>query len=143
MITKKLYTAQAFAVGGRNGKVTSEDSVISLDLKMDNKGTATNPEQLFAAGYAACFESTIQVMAGQQKLKLTETGVNGLVDFGQNNEGGYEIAVRLEVSLPELKLQEAENLIALAHENCPYSKATRNNIPVEITLMEHAVSEMH
>ncbi len=138
-----MYTAQAYAVGGREGRITSDDGVISLKLKMDNKGTATNPEQLFAAGYAACFESTIHVIARQQKLKLTQTGVNGLVDFGQNSEGGYELAVNLEVCLPELDDNMANRLIQEAHKNCPYSKATRGNVPVNITLVRSAFSEMH
>ncbi|WP_298543386.1 Ohr family peroxiredoxin [uncultured Aquimarina sp.] len=136
MITKKIYTAQAYAVGGREGKITSDDGVISLKLKMDNKGTATNPEQLFAAGYAACFESTIHVMARQYKITLKGTGVNALVDFGQDNDGGYEIGVNLEVSLLGLDNESANLLIQEAHKNCPYSKATRNNINVNIKLVK-------
>ncbi len=143
MITKKIYTAQAFAVAGREGNVTSEDGVLDLKLNMRNDGTATNPEQLFAAGYAACFESTIHAIARTQKIKLTETGVNGLVDFGTDNKGGYEIAAKLEVSLPEIDEETARSLIDEAHQNCPYSKATKGNINVEITLIDHATSKMH
>ncbi|MEO1050739.1 MAG: organic hydroperoxide resistance protein [Bacteroidota bacterium] len=132
MIKNILYTAQAKTTGGRNGQVTSDNGALNLQLDMKNSGGATNPEQLFAAGYAACFDSTLHVMADRIGLKLDNSSVNGLVDFGTTPDGGYEIGAKLEVSLPDLKPDQAQKLIALAHENCPYSKATKNNIKVEI-----------
>ncbi len=141
MSTKKVYTAQAFATGGREGSVTSEDGVLDLKMNLKNDGSSTNPEQLFAAGYAACFESTIQMLSRQQHLTLTETGVNGLVDL-QQDENGYGIAVVLEVSLPELDEETAHDLLEKAHQNCPYSKATRNNIPITINLVRKMTSTL-
>ncbi len=141
MSTKKVYTAQAFATGGREGSVTSENGVLDLKMNLKNDGSSTNPEQLFAAGYAACFESTIQMLSRQQHLTLTETGVNGLVDL-QQDENGYGIAVVLEVSLPELDEETANDLLKKAHQNCPYSKATRNNIPVTINLVRKMTSTL-
>ncbi|MEO1097919.1 MAG: organic hydroperoxide resistance protein [Bacteroidota bacterium] len=132
MIKTVLYTAQAQSAGGRSGHISSDNGVLSLPLNMKNSSDGTNPEQLFAAGYAACFESTLQVMADRQGIKLGKTSVNGQVELGTTSEGGYEIAVRLEVSLPELESEDAENLTKMAHENCPYSKATRGNIDVNI-----------
>ena len=136
MIKSKLYTAQAKSIGGRKGKISTENEAFELTLDMSTKGKGTtNPEQLFAAGYAACFESTIQVMAERLGMKVNETSVNGLVDFGTTNDGGYEIAARLEVSLSGVDEEQCKKLINAAHENCPYSKATRSNIEVEIVLV--------
>ena len=135
MIKNKLYTAQARSTGGRSGKVTAENGALALKLEMNNKGKATNPEQLFAAGYAACFESTLQVMADRQDVKIKDTSVNGLVDFGTTGDGGYEIAARLEVSISGIEKDQAHKLIDAAHKNCPYSKATQGNIEVDIMLV--------
>ena len=132
MIKNILYTAQAGTTGGRNGHVTSDNGALNLELDMKNDSGATNPEQLFAAGYAACFDSTLHVMADRIGFKLGRSCVNGYVDFGTTAEGGYEIAAKLKVSLPDVESNQAQKLIALAHENCPYSKATRDNIKVEI-----------
>ena len=132
MIKNILYTAQACTIGGRNGYVKSDNGALNLELDMKNDSGATNPEQLFAAGYAACFDSTLHVMADRIGLKLGRSSVNGLVDFGTTVEGGYEIGTKLEVSLPDIEVAQAQKLITLAHENCPYSKATRDNIKVEI-----------
>lgn len=136
MIKNKLYTAQAKSTGGRKGTISTENEAFELTLEMSTKGKGTtNPEQLFAAGYAACFESTLHVMAESQGIKIEETSVNGLVDFGSTDDGGYEIAARLEVSLPGIEKEAAQKLIDAAHENCPYSKATRGNIEVDIVLV--------
>ncbi|MEL7003102.1 MAG: Ohr family peroxiredoxin [Bacteroidota bacterium] len=135
MIKNILYTAQAETSGGRNGHIKSDNGALNLKLDMKNGGGATNPEQLFAAGYASCFDSTLHVMADRIGLRLSESGVNGLVDFGTTTEGGYEIGVKLIVSLPGIETDQAQKLIKLAHENCPYSKAIKDNINVEIALV--------
>ena len=146
MIKTKLYTGQAKSAGGRDGHISTDNGALHLSLNMKNSSDGTNPEQLFAAGYAACFESTLQVMADRLGIKLGTSQVNGLVDLGTAEEGGYEmqiqtningvigyeIGAKLEVSLPDVTAEEAEKLMALAHENCPYSKATRDNIDVQI-----------
>lgn len=132
MIRTILYTAQAKSTGGRDGHISTDNGALSLSLNMKNSGDGTNPEQLFAAGYAACFESTLQVMADRLGIKIGRSQVNGMVDLGTSAEGGYEISAKLEVSLPGVDAKEAEKLINLAHENCPYSKATRANIDVQI-----------
>ena len=99
MIKNKLYTAQAKSTGGRKGTISTENVAFELTLEMSTKGKGTtNPEQLFAAGYAACFESTLHVIAESQGIEIGDTSVNGLVDFGTAHDGGYEIAARLEVS---------------------------------------------
>ena len=141
MIKKKIYTAQAQAKGGREGKVRSDDGVLDLKMEMPKEmggkgGKATNPEQLFAAGYAACFESTIHAMARREKIALSDSGVEALITIGVAEDHGYEIAAHLIVSLPNLDTATAEKLIGLAHQNCPYSKATWGNIHVEIQLDE-------
>ena len=132
MIERKLYTAQARSTGGRTGKISSENGVLSLNTSMQNNSEGTNPEQLFAAGYAACFESTLHVMAERMNKDIIKSSVNGLVDFGVTKDKGYEIAVLIEVSLPGLDQEIIKDLIEAAHQNCPYSKATKGNIQVAI-----------
>ena len=132
MIERKLYTAQARSTGGRTGKISSENGVLSLNTSMQNNREGTNPEQLFAAGYAACFESTLHVMAERMNKDIIKSSVNGLVDFGVTKDKGYEIAVLIEVSLPGLDQEIIKDLIEAAHKNCPYSKATKGNIQVAI-----------
>ena len=132
MIERKLYTAQARSTGGRTGKISSENGVLSLNTSMQNNSEGTNPEQLFAAGYAACFESTLYVMAERMNKDIIKSSVNGLVDFGVTKDKGYEIAVLIEVSLPGLDQEIIKDLIEAAHKNCPYSKATKGNIQVAI-----------
>ena len=139
MIKNKLYTTQAQSTGGRNGQITSDNGALNVGLNMKNNAEGTNPEQLFAAGYAACFESTVQVMADRLGIKLGNSQVNGLVDLGTTAEGGYEISAKLEVNLPDVSEEQAEKLIKLAHENCPYSKAIRNNIEVVIGTVNYNV----
>ena len=132
MIERKLYTAQARSTGGRTGKISSENGVLSLNTSMQNNREGTNPEQLFAAGYAACFESTLHVMAERMNKEIIKSSVNGLVDFGVTKDKGYEIAVLIEVSLPGFDQEIIKDLIEAAHQNCPYSKATKGNIQVAI-----------
>ena len=135
-----LYTATATATGdGRNGHATSEDGILDFDLRipkeMGGAGGATNPEQLFAAGYAACFHSAIKVVAGRDHLDVTGTEVSASVSIGMLDNGGFGLAVELDVAVPALDKAAAEDLVAKAHEVCPYSNATRGNIDVKLTVI--------
>lgn len=130
-----MYTATATASGGRQGTARSDDGLLDVTLAppkaMGGSGQGTNPEQLFAAGYAACFLSAMQFLAGQKKLDMTGAEVTGHVAIGQNDKGpGFMLAVRHEVRLPSLDQQAAEALVHEAHQVCPYSNATRDNIEV-------------
>jgi len=135
-----LYTATAHATGdGRNGHAVSDDGVLDLDLRipkeMGGPGGATNPEQLFAAGYAACFQSALKLMAGQEKLDVTGTEVSASVGIGMLPSGGFGLTVELDVHAPNLDRATAEALVANAHTVCPYSNATRGNIDVTLTVV--------
>jgi osmotically inducible protein OsmC len=135
-----LYTTTVNATGdGRNGHATSDDGLIDLDLRipksMGGAGGATNPEQLFAAGYAACFHSALKVVAGQTKADVTGTEVSATVGIGTLDNGGFGLEVELDVSVPNVDRATAEALVAKAHEVCPYSNATRGNIPVKLTVV--------
>lgn len=135
-----LYTATATATGdGRNGHATSEDGILDLDLRiptqMGGAGGATNPEQLFAVGYAACFHSALKVVAGREKLDVTGTEVSASVSIGTIDNGGFGLSVELDVYAPGLERSVAEDLVAKAHQVCPYSNATRGNIDVTLTII--------
>jgi len=130
------YTAIATTTAGRNGHVDSSDGVLHLDLGMPGSGkaNATNPEQLFAAGYSACFGSAILAVAGAGKLK--PEGVQVTAEVTLVIEGhDYSIAVKLKAKIHGVSRDEAEKLLHTAHQVCPYSKATRGNIPVELVLL--------
>ncbi|MBZ5738191.1 organic hydroperoxide resistance protein [Nocardioides mangrovi] len=134
-----LYTASAVATGdGRNGHVTSTDGILDLDVRipkeMGGAGGATNPEQLFAAGYAACFHSALRLVAGQAGADVSESEVVADVSIGTNDAGGFTLAVQLEVTLPNVDHDQAEQLVGQAHQVCPYSNATRGNIEVTLTV---------
>ena len=136
-----LYTAEALATGaGRNGHTRSSDGLVDHDLaipkEMGGAGGATNPEQLFAAGYAACFHSALQLVAGQAKAALGESSVGAKVSINPNDDGGFVLAVALEVVIPDLPHEEAQALADRAHEVCPYSNATRGNIDVTVTVTD-------
>lgn len=136
-----LYTAEALSTGaGRDGRVSTSDGSFALDLaipkEMGGSGAGTNPEQLFAAGYAACFHSALQGVARSQKVQIADSSVGGRVQIGPNGEGGYQLAVLLEVVLPGLEHDQAQALADAAHQVCPYSNATRGNIDVTITVSE-------
>jgi Ohr subfamily peroxiredoxin len=136
-----LYTAEALSTGeGRNGKVQTSDGSFELDMavpkEMGGSGAGTNPEQLFAAGYAACFHSALQGVARAQKVKVTDSSVGGRVQIGPNGQGGYQLAVVLEVVIPDMEHDQAQALADAAHQVCPYSNATRGNIDVTITVSE-------
>ena len=135
-----LYTATATATGGREGHAKSSDGNLDVTLTIPKEmggpgGAGTNPEQLFAAGYAACFESALRYIARSQKIEITQASVTAQVGIGPSETGpGFGLAVHLSISLPDLDPAVAQKLIEEAHQVCPYSNATRNNIPVELTL---------
>jgi Ohr subfamily peroxiredoxin len=133
-----LYATQARAVGGRAGHVETPDGALSLDLalpkEMGGKGGATNPEQLFAAGYAACFENAVRFIAGQQKVPLKGAAVTASVELHPRAEGGFKLAVNLDAETQGLDQAAAEALVAAAHQVCPYSNAVRGNVDVGITV---------
>ena len=136
---KAMYTAHATATGGRAGHVESDDGKLSLDLappeQMGGTGDGTNPEQLFAAGYAACFHSALQFVAGQGKTDVSGSSVAGHVSIGENDAGpGFKLAVVLDVDVPTLPQDGAERLAQQTHQVCPYSNATRGNIDVELNV---------
>lgn len=132
-----LYTAKATSTGaGRLGHVASSDGVLEHDLSIPKElggpgGGGTNPEQLFAAGYAACFHSALQNVARREKVRLTDSAVTAEVGIGKQGEG-FGLTVALLVSLPGIEHDEAEKLVAAAHQMCPYSNATRGNIDVDL-----------
>jgi lipoyl-dependent peroxiredoxin len=133
-----LYTANATSTGAaRAGHVASSDGVLELDLSIPKGmggagGAGTNPEQLFAAGYSACFHSALQAVARQDKVKLDGSSVTAEVSIGKQGEG-FGLAVELVVSLPGIEQATAEKLVEAAHQVCPYSNATRGNIDVLLT----------
>ena len=136
-----LYTAEALATGaGRDGRVATSEGNLELDLaipkEMGGSGDGANPEQLFAAGYAACFHSALQSVARTQKVKITDSSVGARVQIGSNGEGGFGLAVQLEVVIPDLPHDQAQALADAAHKVCPYSNATRGNIDVTLTIVE-------
>ncbi|MBF6025070.1 organic hydroperoxide resistance protein [Lysobacter niastensis] len=135
-IEQVIYTGKTHTTGGREGQSRSSDA--QLDIKLSTPGTSrpgTNPEQLFAAGWSACFIGALGFGAQSLKVKLpADTAVDAEVDLGQG-EGGYFLGARLNVSLPGIDRDTARQLVDFAHANCPYSKATRGNIDVEINLV--------
>lgn len=136
---KTLYTTNVTVTGGRNGKVKSDNGVLDLEVKMPKAlGGANddfvNPEMLFAAGYAACFDSALNVVIKQSKTKTGETSVTAKVSIGQLENMGFGLAVELDVNIPGIDQSEAESLVNKAHEICPYSNATRGNIEVKLNV---------
>jgi Ohr subfamily peroxiredoxin len=138
-IEKVLYRSKATATGGRDGRATSSDNVLDVKLTTPKElggtgGDGTNPEQLFAAGYSACFLGAMKFVAAQQKLQLpADTQVTGQVGIGQIPTG-FGIEVELTISIPGLPRADIEALVQKAHVVCPYSNATRNNIDVTLTI---------
>ncbi|MDL2357847.1 MAG: organic hydroperoxide resistance protein [Pseudomonadota bacterium] len=134
-----LYTAHATATGGRDGRATSSDQALDVALATPkqlggNGAEGSNPEQLFAAGYAACFLSAMKLVGGMLKTPIpAATSVSGAVGIGPNGAGGFGLAVSLSVNTPGMDQAAAEAVVAKAHEVCPYSNATRGNI--EVTLL--------
>ena len=135
-----LYTATAASTGdARNGHVQSSDGNIDLAVRvpkeMGGEGGATNPEQLFAAGYAACFHSALKLVAARAKTDATDSEVVADVSIGADSQGGFGLAVQLEVTLAHVEREAAEELVRQAHQVCPYSNATRGNVEVTLTVV--------
>ncbi|WP_105032394.1 organic hydroperoxide resistance protein [Arthrobacter ruber] len=136
-----VYTAEALATGaGRNGHVTTTTGTLDLDLvtpkEMGGAGGGANPEELFAAGYAACFHSALQMVARTQKVRIPHSSVGSRVHIGPDGQGGFGLAVDLEVVIPDLDHDQAQSLADAAHQVCPYSNATRGNITVTISVSD-------
>jgi lipoyl-dependent peroxiredoxin len=140
MSVNVLYKTRARATGGRDGRAATLDGALDVKLATPKElggggGAGNNPEQLFAAGYAACFLGAMKFVSSQGGPKVpAETTVTSTVGIGPRSEGGFGLDVALEVSLPGVPRTEAEALVAKAHQVCPYSNATRNNIDVKLTV---------
>lgn len=136
---KTLYTTKVTAQGGRNGHVKSENGVLDLEVRMPKalgggNDDFTNPEMLFAAGYSACFDSALNRVISLTKTKTGETTVTAQVSIGQIDNGGFGLAVELDVNIPGVTIEEAQSLTDQAHQICPYSNATRGNIEVKLAV---------
>jgi lipoyl-dependent peroxiredoxin len=135
-----VYTASATATGdGRNGHVRSSDGVLDFDLAVPKEmggpgGAQPNPEELFAAGYAACFHGALKAAARTKKVTLTDTAVTVDVGIGPNGQGGFQLQATIEVEIPSVDETTARELLEAAHQICPYSNATRGNIEVNLNL---------
>ena len=134
-VTEVAYTIAATATGGREGSVKSEDGVVNLLLGKPGSGSnpKANPETLFAAGYAACFSGALNLVASQEGLDTSDSTVTADVTFG-NTESGFGLAVALTADIPGVDTAKAQELVEKAHQVCPYSKATRGNIAVTVTV---------
>lgn len=139
---KALYTATATVRGGREGSFESSDGALKHNLSMPKElggpgGSGTNPEQLFAAGYGACYESALANVARKEGVKLQDVEVTSNVLIGKDeSDGGFKLSVRLDVKMSGVDHDKAEDLAKKAHAFCPYSKATRGNIDVELNVLE-------
>ncbi|MGQ7296972.1 organic hydroperoxide resistance protein [Quadrisphaera sp. KR29] len=138
---KALYTAEALATGeGRQGHVRTSEGALDLDLsapkELGGSGLGANPEQLFAAGYAACFHSALLGVARSSKTRIEGSSVGARVSLGALDSGGYGLAVELEVAIPSVPHEQAQALAEAAHAVCPYSNATRGNIEVRVMVVD-------
>ncbi|MEY2534071.1 MAG: lipoyl-dependent peroxiredoxin [bacterium] len=144
---RALYTAEAHVTGGRvQGRGTTSDGALEVELRtpieMGGEGGGTNPEQLFAVGYAACFESALGVVARRRRLEAEDVEIDSKVTLLPTEERGFQLAVELDVTLPSIDNEvDAVDLVRAAHRVCPYSNATRNNIEVKLTANEAPVAE--
>jgi Ohr subfamily peroxiredoxin len=136
-LTKVLYTTAATAHGGRAGHVKSADGVIDVDTAQPGTSSEpkANPETLFAAGYSACFQGALANRAKTVGVDTSDSTVTAEVSFGSSEDGGFGIAVELKVEIPGVDKDKAQELVELAHQFCPYSKATRGNIDVTLTVV--------
>ena len=137
---KILYEAKATAVGGRDGHVKTSNGSLDLALAIPKEmggpgGALPNPEQLFAAGYAACFENALIYVARQRKVRPTGTHVDATVGIGPREDGGFGLTVRLEVEIQGVPREQAQALVDAADATCPYSNAIRGNVPVTVSLI--------
>ncbi|MFF3753811.1 organic hydroperoxide resistance protein [Streptomyces sp. NPDC002018] len=133
-----LYTAVATAENGRDGRVSSDDGkldvVVNPPKEMGGSGAGTNPEQLFAAGYSACFQGALGVVARREKADISGSTVTAKVSIGKTEAGGFGLEVELTASIPNVDAATAKDLLEKAHQVCPYSNATRGNIKVELSV---------
>ena len=134
-MAKVVYTAEATVTGGReHGHGKSTDGALEVDLRPPNEGGGTNPEQLFAVGYAACFEGALGVAARRAKVEVGDASIDSKVSLITTEERGFNVAVELDVTLPQVQdAEEAKQIVAAAHQICPYSNATRGNVEVTLT----------
>ncbi|MEU0394793.1 organic hydroperoxide resistance protein [Streptomyces sp. NPDC006208] len=134
-----LYTAVATAENGRDGRVATDDGmldvVVTAPKELGGNGAGTNPEQLFAAGYSACFQGALGVVARQEKADISGSTVTASVGIGKNGNGGFGLEVAISVSVPNVDAATAQALVDKAHQVCPYSNATRGNIKVELSVV--------
>ncbi|MEU1015781.1 organic hydroperoxide resistance protein [Streptomyces sp. NPDC005900] len=132
------YTAVATAENGRDGRVASDDGkldvVVNPPKEMGGSGAGTNPEQLFAAGYSACFQGALGVVARKENADISGSTVTAEVGIGQNESGGFGLEVAITASIPNVDADTARSLVEKAHQVCPYSNATRGNIKVELAV---------
>lgn len=136
-IANKLYSISATATGGRDGHVKSEDGILDVDLKtpgaMGGQGGATNPEELFAAGYAACFNGALNLAARLKRITPSKpVEVKATVTLGKDEQGNFQLAARIDANVPGVSQDVARELVEQAHGICPYSRATKGNIEVEL-----------
>jgi Ohr subfamily peroxiredoxin len=136
-LTKVAYTTAATAKGGRDGHVKSADGVIDLDLARPGNFSEpkANPETLFASGYSACFQGALSLVAKKDGVDASDSTVTAEVSFGPSEDGGFGLAVELQVNIPGVEPEKTRQLIEAAHQVCPYSKATRGNINVTLTVV--------
>jgi Ohr subfamily peroxiredoxin len=140
---KTLYTAHVTARGGRNGEVKSHDGVLNLEIRTPKEmggsgGFYTNPEQLFAAGYASCFDGALNFVATNRRIRLKDTSITAHVNFDSGGEGDFNLSVKLDVELPGIDEKTALELIEKAHHTCPYSKGIAGNVPIKTNLIRNA-----
>ena len=139
-LEKVVYTAHAHTTGGREGASKSDDGALSVSLSTPKVmggagGTGTNPEQLFAAGYSACFMGAMKAVSAKLSIAVpADASINAAVSFGPIENNAYGIAVKMEIHLPGLTPEQSKELVAAAHHVCPYSNATRDNIEVELVI---------
>jgi lipoyl-dependent peroxiredoxin len=137
MSDKVLYTAEATVTGGRiEGHGKTSDGALEVDIRIPSElggpGGGTNPEQLFAAGYAGCFHNALLLVARGQKIDISDSAVTAYIGLGDNGKGGFGISAKLHVEIPGLDQAKAEELVATAESVCPYSNATRGNVDLEL-----------
>jgi Ohr subfamily peroxiredoxin len=134
-MSKVIYTARATVTGGRQeGHGVTDDGALDVQLRAPDQGGGTNPEQLFAVGYAACFESAVGAIGRRERLEVGGISIDSNVSLVTGEERTYKLAVELDVTLPDLDEEAAERVVRAAHKLCPYSNATRGNIDVALVV---------
>jgi lipoyl-dependent peroxiredoxin len=145
-VIKVLYTAEATVGGGRSGHGRTSDAKLEVDFSISKEmggdgGPGTNPEQLFALGYAACFQSALMGVARGRNVDVTDSTITARVGIGPTGHGGFGLTVALDLHAPQQARAEAEDLMRRAHERCPYSNATRGNVDVSLTIDGEALEQ--